>query len=75
MRIQCPVCNDEFRSYMDLAKHMVQKDRPIGGKPKGPHIIYLEMILGRPYIYFGWGKDKKIAIALANYWKKYKSWP
>jgi hypothetical protein len=33
------------------------------------------MILGRPYVDFGWGKDKKIAIALANYRRKYKSWP
>lgn len=52
---------------------MVLEDRPIGGKPKGPHIIYLEMITGRPYTDFGWGKDKKIAIALANYRKKHKS--
>ena len=75
MGIQCPVCGDSFNSYLDLAKHMVSEDRPSGGKPKGPHIVYLEMILGRPYVDFGWGKDKKIAIALANYRKKHRSWP
>jgi hypothetical protein len=75
MATHCPVCDREFRSYLDLARHMVREDRPIGGNPKGPHIIYLEMILGRPYIDFGWGKDKKIAIALATYWKTYRSWP
>lgn len=71
----CPVCAESFDSYLKLAKHMVLEDRPIGGKPKGPHIIYLEMITGRPYTDFGWGKDKKIAIALANYRKKHKSLP
>jgi hypothetical protein len=37
MGIQCPVCEDSFNSYLGLAKHMVGKDRPSGGRPKGPH--------------------------------------
>jgi hypothetical protein len=75
MGTPCPVCDEVFRSYLDLARHMVRKDRPTGGRPKGAHILYLEMILDRPYVDFGWGKDKKIAIALADYHRQHRSWP
>lgn len=69
--IPCPVCGEDFKSYLDLARHMVQKDRP----NQGEHIECLEMITGKPFKVFGWGEDKKIAIALRTYWKKNKSWP
>jgi hypothetical protein len=47
---------------------MVLKDRPSVKNPEGgEHILYLEMVTGRPFKDFGWGKDKQIGIALRNY--------
>lgn len=65
--ITCPVCGDEFSSYLNLARHMVQKDRPVGNKPAGKHILYLEILTGRPFADFGWKRDKQIGIALKKY--------
>lgn len=66
----CPVCHKIFNSYLNLARHMVLKDRP-----EGKHIQYLEQFLGKPFVEFGWKSDKKIAIALKNYWLKHRRWP
>lgn len=66
----CPVCHKTFNSYLNLARHMVLKDRP-----DGEHIQYLERFLGKPFVEFGWRSDKKIATALKNYWLKHKKWP
>ena len=68
MEITCPVCGNEFSSYLNLARHMVQKDRPSATNPEGgEHILYLEGVMGRPFTDFGWGKDKQIGIALRKY--------
>ena len=58
----CPVCGRGFKSFLNLVKHMVLKDRPYA-----EHTQYLERFLGKPFVEFGWGSDKKIAIALRNY--------
>ncbi|GAI33287.1 unnamed protein product [marine sediment metagenome] len=68
--VMCPVCAKNFNSFLNLAKHMVLKDRPIG-----EHIQWLEQFLCKPFTEFGWGSDKKIAIALRNYWVKHRGWP
>ena len=66
--ILCPVCGQGFSSYLKLASHMVQKDRPSATNPEdGEHILYLERVMGRPFTDFGWGKDKQIGIALRKY--------
>jgi len=68
--IMCPVCNKEFDTFLNLARHMVLK-----GGLEGDHVKWLEGFLGAPSYRFTSGKDKKIAIALNRYWKKHKSWP
>lgn len=55
----CPVCEQTFNSYLNLARHMVLTDRP-----NGEHITYLQELLGKPFQEFGWRSDKKIAAAL-----------
>lgn len=68
MGIPCPVCGDEFSSYLNLARHMVQKERPFVKNPEGgEHILYLEEVMGKPFVDFGWGKDKQIGMALKKY--------
>ena len=68
MEIICPVCGKVVSSHLNLARHMVQKERPSVRNPEGgEHIHYLEMVTGRPFKDFGWGKDKQIGIALKNY--------
>ncbi len=64
--IPCPVCGKSFNSYLNLARHMVQKNR----QEQGEHIQYLEMVTGKPFEEFGWGKDKQIGIALRRYFAK-----
>ena len=59
----CPVCQKDFSSYLNLARHMVQKDRATGDE----HIQYLEEVLGKPFSEFGWRSDKKIATALKKH--------
>ena len=71
----CPVCGRGFKSFLNLARHMVMSDRPIGNRPAGEHIRWLELFLNKPFVEFGWGSDKKIAIALRNYWVKHRGWP
>lgn len=66
----CPVCMEEFDTSLNLAKHMVSKDRP-----SEEHQIWLQQFLGVPFEIYGFGNDKKIAIRLEKYWKKHKSWP
>jgi len=66
--IQCEVCGRSFRSDLDLARHKVLKDLPTPGKPGGAHILHLEKIMRQPYESFGHGSDKRIAIALKNYY-------
>lgn len=66
----CPVCHKTFNSYLNLARHMVLKDRP-----HGEHIQYLERFLDKPFVEFGWKSDKRIATALKNYWLKHRQWP
>jgi len=71
MEVMCPVCGNVFSSYLNLARHMVQKDRPSVKNPAGgEHILYLEMATGKSFKDFGWGKDKQIGIALRNYLEK-----
>jgi len=71
MEVICPVCGKEFGSYLNLARHMILKNRPSAKNPSGgEHITYLEGLMGRPFTDFGWGKDKQIAIAL----KKHLRW-
>jgi len=55
----CPVCGKAFNTHLNLARHMVLKDRP-----SGQHIRYLERLLNKPFVEFGWGSDGKIAAAL-----------
>jgi len=69
--IMCPVCNKEFDTFLNLARHMVL----IKGGLTGEHIEWLEGFLGVPSDNFTSGKDKKIAIRLEKYWRKYRSWP
>lgn len=71
MVVSCPVCEDDFDSFLNLARHMVQKDR----LQKGYHIKYLEIITGKPFEETGWGKDKEIAKVLKVSWEKNKQWP
>lgn len=60
--VVCPVCGEDFNSYLNLARHMVLKDRP-----SGEHIQYLEDVLGKPFAEFGWKSDRKIAAALSRH--------
>jgi hypothetical protein len=69
-KITCCCCGDAFDSYLNLARHMILKDRPAGNRPAGEHILLLEEILGEPYESFGWGSDKRIAVALRQYYSK-----
>lgn len=64
VEVICPVCDKSFNSYLNLARHMVLKDRP-----EGKHIQWLEQFLGKPFVEFGWKSDKKIAIALKKYFE------
>lgn len=66
----CPVCKEELNTFLNLASHMVLKERT-----SGEHQMWLEKFLGAPFEIYGFGNDKKIAIRLQNYWKKHKSWP
>ena len=65
----CPVCNREFSSFLNLARHMVLSDRP-----DGSHIEWLEDFLGAPFQAFGWGKDRAIANRLGRHWQRNRSW-
>jgi hypothetical protein len=61
--VSCPVCGRSFSSFLNLARHMVLKDRP-----SGEHIQWLEGLLGRPFVEFGWRSDKQIALSLRRHW-------
>lgn len=69
--VSCPLCPDkEFTSFLNLARHMVLKDRP-----DGPHQQWLSKLLNRRFAEYAFGKDKAISMKLKAYWDKYKSWP
>lgn len=67
--VSCPVCGSNFNSFLNLARHMVLKDRP-----SGEHIQWLEGFLDRPFVEFGWKSDKKIALSLKRHWMQFGSW-
>jgi hypothetical protein len=70
-QVSCPVCRiKEYDSFLNLARHMVLKDRPAG-----PHQIWLQRFLGLPFERYAFGKDKAIALRLKAYWEKYGSLP
>lgn len=66
----CPVCQSEHSSFLNLARHMVMKDRP-----DGPHQEWLQDFLGLQFVEYAFGKDKAIGIQLAKHWKKRGRWP
>jgi hypothetical protein len=68
--IICPVCSKEYDSFLNLARHMVLKDRP-----NGEHQIWLQSFLNRRFEEYAFGKDKAIAMRLKAYWDKKKGWP
>ena len=57
----CPVCGSEHATYLNLARHMVLKDRPYGS-----HQQWLESFLNLPFEKYGFGHDKYIAVQLAK---------
>jgi len=57
----CPVCRSEHGSYLNLARHMVLKDRP-----NGPHQQWLQNFLNIPFEEYAFGRDKYIAVQLAK---------
>lgn len=63
----CPVCQKAFNSYLNLARHMVLKDRP-----DREHIQYLERLLHKPFVEFGWKSDREIANTLKNHLSRQK---
>jgi len=67
--IMCPLCDKEFTSFLNLARHMVLSERP-----DGPHQQWLQDFLKLPFERYAFGKDKAIAIRLKAYWEKHKSW-
>lgn len=67
-QIPCQLCSKSCSSYLNLARHMVGTDRPVGTRPAGEHILLLEEIMGQPFVEFGWKSDKRIAIALEKYY-------
>lgn len=67
--VSCPLCGRSFGSFLNLARHMVLKDRP-----SGEHIQWLEEFLNRPFVEFGWKSDKKIALSLKRHWMQFGSW-
>lgn len=69
-KVFCPVCGNSFESFLNLARHMVLKDRP-----EGEHIQWLEKFLGKPFAEFGWGADKKIALSLKAHCTQFGSLP
>jgi len=68
--IPCQVCSKSFSSYLNLARHMVQTDRPVGTRPAGEHILLLEEIMGQSFVDFGWESDKRIAMALKAHYSR-----
>lgn len=66
----CPVCGDDFDSYLNLSRHMVLKDRPYG-----EHQQWLQDFLGKEFPEYAFKHDKDIANALRKYWTKRRSWP
>jgi len=66
----CPVCSEEKDSYLNLARHMVLKDRP-----DGEHQQWLQAFLKKEFPEYAFKHDKDIANALRRYWTKYRCWP
>lgn len=57
----CPVCGSEHATYLNLARHMVLKDRPYG-----EHQQWLQSFLNLPFEQYAFGHDKYIAVQLAK---------
>ena len=75
LRISCPICNRDFNSFLNLARHMVLVDRPNIDRPGGgQHAKFLEKLLDKPFIDFGWRKDAQIATALRERYKEKRTW-
>jgi hypothetical protein len=66
----CPVCGKEHDSYLNLARHMVLKDRP-----DGEHQLWLQDFLGKEFPEYAFKHDRDIANALRKYWTQHKTWP
>lgn len=66
----CPVCGEDFNSYLNLSRHMVLKDRP-----HGEHQQWLQNFLSKEFPEYAFKHDRDIANALRKYWNKRRSWP
>ena len=69
----CPVCMEEFKGFLNLAKHMILK--AINERKGGEHEGWLTSFLGVPLEVYSHRNDKKVAIRLARYWKKHRILP
>jgi hypothetical protein len=69
--IMCPVCREEYGTFLNLARHMLLKE----GGLEGDHIEWLKGFRRCTLDKLLRDKEKKIAIDLARYWKSHKSWP
>lgn len=65
----CPICAEEFDSYLNLARHMVLKDRP-----SGEHQQWLQDFLHREFPEYAFRHDKDIGNALRRFWTVHRSW-
>ena len=71
LKILCPICNRDFNSFLNLARHMVLIDRPNADRPSGgQHVKFLENLLNKPFTEFGWRKDAQIAVVLRKQYKE-----
>jgi len=71
LKIPCSICNRDFNSFLNLARHMVLIDRPNVDRPSGgPHVKFLEKLLDKPFTEFGWRKDAQIAAVLRERYKE-----
>jgi len=63
----CPVCGQEYDSYLNVARHMVMKDRP-----NGEHQLWLQDLLNREFPEYAFKHDRDIANALRKYWNQHR---
>jgi len=66
----CPLCQKANSSFLNLARHMVMKDRP-----DGPHQEWLQRFLGLQFAEYAFGNDKVIGIKIRTYWENNHSLP
>lgn len=71
--ITCPVCFDEFTTFLNLAGHMVLKK----GRPNtGEHFEWLTMFVDPDFRRVAWGNDKNVGKALEAIWRNNNGqWP